>query len=187
MSSDVTELIRDSLPLVGVVVGGLLGAWFNSSGDTKRWRREFTVDTYREQRDFIGQMLIAVNTLHILLHHLGSALQGGSAPADLLERLGPATEEWRRMLALMGTAAQPGIQEAMSQYDQCRAEVAEAVNAKNASQIQSALASTDNAYTTLLTAVKTAQEAMVGHVARHVLPRRTRLWRTLRKQSLDYL
>lgn len=187
MSSDVTDLISEALPLVGVVVGVVLGALLNSGAETRRWRRQFVLETFREQRDFIGQALVSLNTLHILLEHIDNSLHGTGAPADVLQRLGPAQEEWRRVLGLMGTAAQPSVQEAMTAYDQRRADVMEAVNAKNPEQVHAALASATEARKEVVLAAIAFQELVAIHLARHVLPWRTRVWRRLRGEALDYI
>lgn len=187
MSSNVTELIRDSLPLIGVVVGGVLGAWLNSAADTRHWRREFTLQVYRDDRDFLGQALVAVHALHIALHHLGSALQGQPAPADAIDRITRTTEEFRHVLGLMGTRAQPGVQNALAAYDHRREAVINAANAMNRQSVQPALAALDQAVEDLNTAVQTSQAAITVHLARYMLPWRTRMWRKLRKESLAYL
>jgi hypothetical protein len=187
VSSDVTDLISEALPLIGVVVGVVLGALFNAGTETRRWRRQFIVETFREQRDFIGQALVSLNRLHILLEHIDSALQGTGAPADVLQRLGPAQEEWRRVLGLMGTAAQPSVQEAMTAYDERRAEVMEAVNAKKPEQVHAALESAVKARTEVVLAVNAFQSTVAVHLARHLLPWRTRVWRRVRGEALDYI
>lgn len=86
MSPSTAELIRDSLPLVGVVVGGVLGAWLNTTSETRRWRRQWMFATYREQRDYIGQVLAAVEAQFILLHRFGDAARG-RGPVTSQERI----------------------------------------------------------------------------------------------------
>lgn len=186
MSPSTAELIRDSLPLVGVVVGGVLGAWLNTTSETRRWRRQWMFETYREQRDYIGQVLAAVEAQFILLHRFGDAARG-RGPVTSQERIRVADDEWRRVLALKGTSAQPDLQHAMTSFDQARSDVVDAVNARDHPGVDASLDALIDARTRMMKSVKTYQDAMTVHLARHVHPLRTRTWRRLRGQTLDYL
>ena len=75
----------------------------------------------------------------------------------------------------------------MTAYDERRADVMEAVNAKNPEQVHAALASAVEARKAVVLAVNAFQETVAVHLARHVLPWRTRVWRRVRSEALDYI
>ena len=186
MSDQTYELIRDLLPLVGVTVGVVMTAWVGAGNEAKRWRRDFTLEVFREQREFVGEVMVNVNNQHILLQHICSILRGQGGPADAVTRLGSAVDDWRRLLALSGVMAQPDVQTAMVAFDVARADVNEAINAKDLPAMDGLLTKIDTARLELVEQINTYFHASGRLVARHVLPARTRLWRRLRGESTDY-
>jgi hypothetical protein len=180
VSDSTTSLLRDALPLLGVVVGGLLAAFMGAAGDKARWRRDYLMDLHRREVDFLGEAIIAMDGQYVVLGKSVRAALGTRPDAVPIAEVKQADAAWGRALALRVVSTQPVVQQALSDFDVARGACVDAINSGKVGTIAATYSAVDVSRLRVLEASDATLNAVGLHVMRHVLPLRVRLWRRVR-------
>jgi hypothetical protein len=83
-------LLRETLPVLGVIVGALLAAELNSRGESHRWRREL-LKLHEQRSDYCANVIAAVDRQYVVLAECAEAAAGKRTPVPV-ERIRAADE-----------------------------------------------------------------------------------------------
>lgn len=183
MTNGTQDLIRDALPLVGVVIGAALTAWLANRGEHGRWRRDWLIERIRSTQDYFGDALEAVDDQFRVSAQAAGAVRG-ERPLLPPTRVQETDQRWARVLARRGVSAPIAVQNALAAYDQRRAVTADAINSRDDTDMTQALEGMETERLAVLAAMTASQDEMNEELAVVLLPRHVIAWRSLRGRPL---
>ncbi|MFF1822264.1 hypothetical protein ACFVWG_33470 [Kribbella sp. NPDC058245] len=106
-----------------------LGIALNTLQEKRRWLREWNIGMVKEWRSFSAEVCAAMDRQYLIHGLIHNANRSGGPIAD--DRIRAADEAWRTVLAQRVIYGTHELQNAMTKFDQIRAESTLAINARN--------------------------------------------------------